>query len=162
MALIKCHECGHETSDTANACPRCGAKPKKKIGVFGWIVAALFTVIVVRCTAEQVSAPPKAEKTAEQIAAEVLAEKRHIAAVLSMRAIKKALRDPSSVEWDDVLVNEDATVICIIYRAKNGFGGYTRDQVSIINGEPSKAANIWNKQCAGKTLIDQKFSARAL
>jgi DNA-directed RNA polymerase subunit RPC12/RpoP len=25
MALIKCHECGNEVSDQAQACPKCGA-----------------------------------------------------------------------------------------------------------------------------------------
>lgn len=162
MALIKCHECGHETSDTAKACPGCGAKPKKKISVVGWIVAALFTVIVFRCTATQVSAPPKAEKTPDQIAAEAKAERRHLAAVVAMRAIKKTLRDPASVEWEDVLVNDDATVICIVLRAKNGFGGYTRETISIANGEASKAEKAWNKHCSGKSLIDHKYSARAL
>lgn len=29
MALIKCHECGNETSTTAASCPKCGAKPAK-------------------------------------------------------------------------------------------------------------------------------------
>ncbi|WP_290645703.1 hypothetical protein [Aquabacterium sp.] len=29
MALIKCHECGHDVSTEATACPNCGAKPKK-------------------------------------------------------------------------------------------------------------------------------------
>ena len=29
MAMIKCHECGREISDTANACPGCGAPVRK-------------------------------------------------------------------------------------------------------------------------------------
>lgn len=29
MALLKCHECGHEVSSEAAACPQCGAKPRK-------------------------------------------------------------------------------------------------------------------------------------
>jgi len=52
MAIIKCHECGNEVSSEANACPKCGAKPKKNlsgkeivlglifgIGVIGWLVS---------------------------------------------------------------------------------------------------------------------------
>ena len=50
MALIKCTECGHEVSDKASACPKCGCpidnvgkiqeeiidpEPKKKKGGFG-------------------------------------------------------------------------------------------------------------------------------
>jgi hypothetical protein len=32
MALINCHECGKQISDTAPACPGCGA-PKKKLTI---------------------------------------------------------------------------------------------------------------------------------
>ncbi|MDI1278511.1 tetratricopeptide repeat protein [Methylobacter sp.] len=52
MAIIKCHECGNEVSSEANACPKCGATPKKNlsgkeivlglifgIGVIGWLVS---------------------------------------------------------------------------------------------------------------------------
>lgn len=30
MAMIKCSECGNEVSTTADSCPHCGAKIKKK------------------------------------------------------------------------------------------------------------------------------------
>lgn len=42
MTIVKCHECGAEVSDTAQACPKCGAKPKKKTSL-----AAKATLIVV-------------------------------------------------------------------------------------------------------------------
>jgi RNA polymerase subunit RPABC4/transcription elongation factor Spt4 len=29
MPMIDCHECGKKISDYADACPKCGAKPKK-------------------------------------------------------------------------------------------------------------------------------------
>lgn len=49
MAMIKCHECTKEISSSADKCPHCGVKPKKKtslgeiIGVllgiyFAWII----------------------------------------------------------------------------------------------------------------------------
>ncbi|MFR6378429.1 MAG: zinc-ribbon domain-containing protein [Oscillospiraceae bacterium] len=34
MALIKCPECGREISDTASACPGCGAPVRKP----GWVL----------------------------------------------------------------------------------------------------------------------------
>lgn len=48
MALIKCSECGSDVSDKAVACPKCGAKPKKKTSIFTWIIGAIFFVIVFR------------------------------------------------------------------------------------------------------------------
>jgi len=32
MALVKCSECGNEISDTASACPKCGASVSRKLG----------------------------------------------------------------------------------------------------------------------------------
>ena len=32
MALTKCHECGHDVSTQAKACPTCGAQPKQPSG----------------------------------------------------------------------------------------------------------------------------------
>lgn len=37
MALVKCKECSNQISTTAKACPVCGAKVKKRVGVLGWI-----------------------------------------------------------------------------------------------------------------------------
>jgi uncharacterized membrane protein YvbJ len=51
MALIKCNECGTEISDSALACPKCGAKTKaqesrnsKKLVLFGIAVFVLFLI----------------------------------------------------------------------------------------------------------------------
>ncbi|CAE6906866.1 conserved protein of unknown function [Pseudomonas marincola] len=46
MALIKCRECGGQISSKASACPGCGAKPKKSVGVIGWIFV-IFIVLPV-------------------------------------------------------------------------------------------------------------------
>jgi DNA-directed RNA polymerase subunit RPC12/RpoP len=50
MALIKCAECGGEVSTEAIACPKCGAKPKRKSAVVkygGGFIAAMFVLAVV-------------------------------------------------------------------------------------------------------------------
>ena len=41
MALVKCHECKHEISKKAKACPNCGAKPRRT-SLFTWLVLILF------------------------------------------------------------------------------------------------------------------------
>lgn len=46
MALVKCKECGNQISKSAKACPQCGAKQKKQVGVLGWLFA-LFVVLPV-------------------------------------------------------------------------------------------------------------------
>ena len=167
MALTKCHECSAAISDTAKACPHCGAKPKQKISLLGWIVAAIFTMGVIQCTSSDIARKEQqASKSPDQIAAEQkakdAAEKRHQIAVIAMHGIKKALRDPDSVQWEDVLVDDDASTVCITYRARNGYGGFVRENATFAGGKAYKTDKAWNTYCAGKQLIDHKYSARAL
>lgn len=45
MALKKCHECGHQVSTSATACPSCGAKVKKGMGC-GTMIAVAFLAFI--------------------------------------------------------------------------------------------------------------------
>ena len=44
MAVVKCKECSGQVSTTAKACPHCGAKQPKKVGVLGWLFVLLFVL----------------------------------------------------------------------------------------------------------------------
>jgi RNA polymerase subunit RPABC4/transcription elongation factor Spt4 len=37
MPMIDCHECGKKISDYADACPKCGAKPKMPESRSDWV-----------------------------------------------------------------------------------------------------------------------------
>jgi len=47
MALIKCHECGHEISTEAKVCPQCGAKNinRKKTFTPTWGAVVIVTIL---------------------------------------------------------------------------------------------------------------------
>lgn len=47
MALKQCKECGKQISTQATSCPNCGAVLKKKTGVFTWIVAIFFILVMI-------------------------------------------------------------------------------------------------------------------
>jgi hypothetical protein len=49
-ALTTCKDCGHQVSRTAAACPGCGAKVPKSMGMVGWLVLGFFTLFVVQCS----------------------------------------------------------------------------------------------------------------
>lgn len=79
MALVKCKECGSEVSTEAKACPKCGAKPPKKVGLLGWIAVLFVGVVVYQCTSQssrtsvadkpaEVAVPSKPKMTPEQAA----------------------------------------------------------------------------------------------
>lgn len=92
MALINCVECGNQVSDTAAACPKCGASPgaakksqsilQKPIGC-GTLLLFLFVVWVFWPSAPKVQSPPKTpEQLAQEKAAnqeELLAKCEHVA-----------------------------------------------------------------------------------
>ena len=66
MALTKCHECGHEVSTQAKACPTCGAPVKKpsgaRLGLFLLAVLGVLSFIGLatrdRSTSDLPSGPP--------------------------------------------------------------------------------------------------------
>ena len=44
MALAPCRECGAEISTTAKACPKCGAKPKRR-RLWPWLLSTPFLAL---------------------------------------------------------------------------------------------------------------------
>lgn len=171
MAMGNCRECGKEASSEAKACPHCGAtKPVEKTSLFTWIAGGFFALIVGSCVlggsdSKNSSQPTQASKTPEQIAAEAEAKAREEAAfqktVRAAAAVKSALRDPGSLSWESIRASSDANVICLEYRAKNGFGGMNKEFVVFANGKPSQTVAAWNKHCT-QSLTDMKHAKYAL
>lgn len=50
MTLIACKECGKEISSAAPACPHCGIKRPKQVGVIGWIFALILLSAIWQCS----------------------------------------------------------------------------------------------------------------
>lgn len=46
MALIKCHDCGKDISDEAKFCPGCGAKPKRDMKPFYYVMMIIFGIFI--------------------------------------------------------------------------------------------------------------------
>lgn len=161
MSIGKCRECGAEVSDQAKACPKCGvSKPVRKTSKLTWL-ATLVIVPMVAMSIINHKPPPDVEAappTPEQIAEKKLDEKRFNLAVGALIFIKKNLREPESVVWETVLVNDAATAICVEYRARNGFGGMNRELAVITDSKLEKTARAWNAKCT-KGMHD-KTSAR--
>jgi hypothetical protein len=128
------------------------------------VVGAFFVVFVAMSVTQYVrikTAPPPPPPTPEQIKAEQAAsaakaqkEMTLLVVVAAMTAVKRTLRDPDSVQWESVLANDDATLICIEYRARNGFGGMDSGHIVIDKTSSSRTVSAWNRQCANKPLHD--------
>ena len=63
-------------------------------------------------------------------------------------ALRSSAREPESVIFEDVRANPAADVICFQYRARNGFGGMTRELIVVAKGKASQARSAWDKSCA--------------
>lgn len=187
MALIICHECRGSVSSEAKVCPGCGAKVKipkleKKpysktslrilygILILVFVVGPIYRgVQYMLKSPEQIALEEKqkqeaavqraAQKVAEEKAA-TLQLNREKAGTLTALAIRNTSRNPNSVIWDSITVNDDYSVVCVELRAENGFGGINRESIVGIDGKIISGSKAWNKYCAGKTMHDVTSKSR--
>lgn len=155
MALIKCEECGSQMSDTADACPKCGAKAThtkpftKNVAIgIGFFVALIIVGNVISSftqkSAADVESARRAALTPDQRASEDAANKaaaevkereaaNKAAAYACRDIVGKNLKDPESAKWEApwhsaVKTSTDGKLfeLQVAVRAKNGFGGYDK------------------------------------
>lgn len=79
-----------------------------------------------------------------------------------VKFIKSAQREPSSVQWSSIEANEDASVVCVLYRARNGFGGMNIETATYADGKLTASYMVWQKTCADRTLMNNFLSIRAV
>lgn len=156
MALIVCKECGGKVSTEAKACPSCGAAMPKRTSTLTWVIAGFFVVALVMgiansSTQRQAAEAVQAAKSPAQIASEAAAKSadtnRFSVARATSAALKQAAREPESVKFDSLRVNEDGTVVCAEFRGRNGFGGMALEHVAVVKGKPDSSVTGWNRQC---------------
>lgn len=155
MAMTQCKECGNAVSDEAKNCPACGA-PVPKGWTTGKIIIAIVGIAVVINLASKSGQKDTADpEAAGRAAAESrLAEQRMQRAGLAGTAIKKTLRDPDSVRWEQIFTSENGELVCIEYRAKNGFGGYEAGVMVLDGKDVFTTSKEWDSRCTGRALFD--------
>ena len=80
---------------------------------------------------------------------------RDYQAYLSAKALKSSLLNPDSLSCISIRASADGGVICLKYRAENGFGGMNIGHTLFKEGEPSDSPASWNKNCAHKLMYDE-------
>ena len=164
MAMINCGECGASVSTEAQACPGCGASRKvfrrpagtkmpmswpKKIGV---ALGVMFGVSVLGGVAASLSGANSAAPT--ESAQDKQQQHLTYQAYLAAKAVKASLRNPDSLSFEQILASDDGNIICLTYRAQNGFGGMNIEHVVFKDGDPSQSHASWHAHCAHKLLND--------
>lgn len=161
MAMINCGECGTTVSTEAKVCPGCGASRKtfrrpagsktpmswgKKIGI---VFGTVFGIGLVGGAMGGMSPPDPAARAAAAKEDKANAQ-RGAAAMLAAKALRESLRNPDSLAWVYIRTDDDGNVVCLKYRAQNGFGGMNIGYVVYRDGFPSDTPSVFNKNCAHK------------
>jgi len=106
------------------------------------------------------SSEPVPTKSPEEIAKEEKENTDRGIQFIRVREFKKNLHDPESFELIKAIYLPDGSdwggILCIEYRAKNGFGALRLNQAAFIEENYSVHSNIWNKHCAGKSGQDMQ------
>lgn len=182
MPLTPCRECGHEISSEALACPKCGAPPlppkepeqppvkkakNNPLGVAFLIVIFTIGGYVALFGEKKPPAPPSpapvaaptpkpVELTPEQKAAKALEEKRSDSTVKAALHIRSGLRNPDSLKWEVIKASDDGNIVCMGYRAQNGFGGMNREQAVVVGTKISSTPENVKKHCQSGRFVDMK------
>lgn len=162
MALAKCHECGHQVSTDAKACPQCGAKIKQPTSRFTILIVGLICIGFAKFIFDpEPSPPPVAEQTPEQAAAKLKKEAEFQRVVIGAKALKQAAKNPDSFKLTSAALMESGA-ICYEYRATNSFNAVTPGKFVVSKNGGSAEAAAWNKHCGGKSGTDYSYARQAL
>lgn len=155
MALIKCSECNTKISDKAINCTKCGApmteiaksikENEGKTSTLTKIITAFVVVIGIGMFIPHPTTPTPSS-TPENQPKDSTSNRDEIA-LQATKLIKQKLKDPDSAKWSSIRANDDASIVCIEVRAKNGFGAYDLEQFSFIKGEAKTSLKVWNSNC---------------
>ena len=153
MAMTSCKECGAKISDNAVNCPSCGFKPRRTSRVTMAIAILLGGGFLITVFGGRSSLPSEPAVVQAPDPEKDAATKRYGAAMAVAASLKKAMRDPDTLQFESMRVSNDSSVICTEYRGRNGFGGMTKSVAVFVNGTGGTDAARWNKHCQ-KPLYD--------
>lgn len=155
MPLINCKDCGSAVSTEAKACPKCGARMPRKTSLITKVLAGVIATSMAVAITGWVMGPPATPedpaKAAALAAVQAQDDQRRSAGRAFVNALQRSARDPESMVFEWIGINPDASLICATFRAKNGFGGTTKEAVMAIgNGAITRAdTKAWQKHCTG-------------
>lgn len=91
-----------------------------------------------------------------------LKQKRVAAAATAALSIKRSLRNPDSVKWEEILATLDGSTVCMKYRAQNGFGGMNREAAAVVGQRLVLRRDDMVRECSKEPLYDELKDATLL
>ena len=133
-------------------------QPTKKSTLSVWSKTALWTLAIIAGLIYLGSGTPTTPEEKAAAAAKAQTEQLERARNSTMRstylAVRSNLRDPDSMKVELMLASAKPEAACIAYRARNGFGGMTRDVMVWDGKKYAKTAAAWKKTCEGTHMED--------
>lgn len=169
VATTPCTHCGG--GKQTGRCPKCSTNLPRSVGLGGAVVIAFLLYQCSSDTREVATAPEPRAATVQELKDEeygkASALKKEMAfrkVVMILTELKKAQRDPDSLVWEDISATSDASVMCIKYRSRNGFGGMNKNILVVAKKKASDKSAAWNNHCAGpgRQLEQFDYAANAL
>lgn len=145
-------------------------------GKVGKILFVFFILTIIGAIVEPPAPPPD---TPEQIAQKAKDKAKKDAEIMAVVGVfgktTDALRDPQSIQIIQLYskLDDKANVGCMVFRSKNGFGGYVEGYSSwaMVIDIPTERVKFsfaidkpkqWNKYCRGEGYTDNMYMADAL
>lgn len=164
MALIQCKECKAQISDSAKACPACGAPPPKKTSLLVKLILGLFVIGVLKSAFTDSPQPIAAAapvENPEEIAAKKAENAAFRTALLGAQKIKESTKNPDSFTLTKAFQLENGT-LCYEYHATNSFNAIVPGTFVYSNQESGGSDSVYSKHCAGKTGKNYTYIKSAL
>ncbi|QCI93375.1 zinc ribbon domain-containing protein [Novosphingobium sp. EMRT-2] len=160
----QCPKCAETIKAAAVVCKHCGynfeqqqvqLSAKKKRGCWFYILCFLGLGVVANglVLVFNPDIKPTVPATPTLSADQVADQTRLKSAVAAAKAVKAALRDPDSLVVERIGTDDAGSLVCIEYRARNGFGGMNRSFVAFKDGSPKEEASYFNKSCPKAVFI---------
>ncbi len=109
----------------------------------------LFIIAIAALSAVKASVRPERAPDTAEILERANFAARADAARVAIAALRGTLREPASLQIEEVFARDPPQIVCIAYHAKNGMNGTTRTGAVVIGGVVSSDPTIWNKRCVG-------------
>lgn len=164
MALIQCKDCKAQISNSAKACPACGAPPPKKTSLLVKLILGIFVIGVLKSAFTE-NPPPTAAAAPIENPAEIAAKKAENAVfrtvLLGAQKIKASTKNPDSFTLTKAFQLENGT-LCYEYRGTNSFNATVPGFYTITPNTDGGTTALYNKFCAGQTGRDYTYIKSAL
>lgn len=143
-------------------------KPKERISGSAKVILGFLAFVAVIAIHDNLRGPPK-PPTPEQVELEAAQQSqreeeltRNSLAHTLYNSTRENLRNPDSMVIEKLYARATPPLVCLAYRAQNGFGGMVRDFIIYDEKTMSKDVKTWNKRCVESGMQDLTYMSKSM